>query len=110
MIAVNGMPNHIHLFVGMKPDMAISDLVREIKKSSTNFINESRLSQHKFQWQEGYGAFSYGHSQIDAVAKYLESKRHYKIKTFRDEYLEFLRKFEVDHNEDYLFDWNDDPF
>lgn len=109
MIAINGMSNHIHLFIGMKPDSSISDLVREIKKSSTNFINENRLSTSKFQWQEGFGAFSYGHSQIDVVAKYvMNQKEHHKTKTFQDEYTEFLKKFQVDYNENYLFDWIED--
>ena len=108
MIAINGMPNHIHLFIGIKPDATISDLVREIKKSSTAYINENHAKNNKFQWQEGFGAFSYGHSQIDIVAKYvMNQKQHHKSKSFKEEYLEILKKFEVDYNVNYLFDWID---
>jgi putative transposase len=106
MIAVNGMPNHIHIFIGMKPNCCLSDLVREIKKSSNNFITENKLSKFKFNWQDGYGAFSYGHSQIEAVYKYvMNQKEHHKNKPFKDEYLDFLQKFNVEYDEKYLFDW-----
>ena len=106
MIAINGIPDHIHLFIGLKPDGNISDLVREIKKSSTSYINENHSTSNKFQWQEGFGAFSYGHSQIDVVAKYImNQKEHHKSKTFQEEYTGLLKKFEVDYKENYLFDW-----
>ena len=106
MIAVNGMPNHIHIFIGMKPTCCISDLVREIKKSSSTFINDNQLSAKPFNWQEGFGAFSYSHSHIDTVYKYvMNQKKHHKKQTFKEEYLAFLKKFGVEHNEKYLFDW-----
>ncbi|MFP5041365.1 IS200/IS605 family transposase [Parasediminibacterium sp. JCM 36343] len=106
MIAINGTPNHIHIFIGIKPSSCISDLVREIKKSSNDFINENKLSRFRFNWQEGYGAFSYAHSQIDAVAKYvMAQKEHHKKITFKDEYIGFLQKFNIEFDEKYLFDW-----
>lgn len=105
-IIVNGMPDHIHVFIGLRPSMAISDLVRDIKNNSSNFINDNDWIKGKFQWQEGYGAFSYGHSQIENVYNYiLNQERHHKKKTFRQEYLEFLEKFEVPYEERYLFEW-----
>lgn len=105
-IIVNGMPDHVHVFIGLKPSMAISDLVRDIKNNSSNFINEKRLVKGRFSWQEGYGVFSYGHSQIASVYNYiLNQQAHHKKKTFREEYLDFLRKFDVKYDEEYLFEW-----
>ena len=105
-IIVNGMPDHIHAFIGLKPAMAVSDLVRDIKNNSTNFINDRKLVKGKFSWQEGYASFSYGHSQIDKVYKYiLNQEQHHRKKTFREEYLDFLKKFEVSYDEKYLFKW-----
>ena len=105
-IIVNGMPDHIHAFIGLRPSMAISDLVRDIKNNSTNFINDNKFVRGKFLWQEGYGAFSYSHSHIENVYNYiLDQEKHHKKKTFRTEYFEFLEKFGVDYNEKYLFDW-----
>lgn len=104
MLAINGMPDHVHLFIGMKPSCCLSDLVREIKKSSNDFINEKKFTNFKFQWQEGYGAFSYSHSNLDNVIKYLmNQKEHHKRKSFKDEYLEFLQKFEIEFKDEYLF-------
>ena len=108
MLAINGMPDHIHILIGMKPSCCLSDLIREIKKSSNDFITTRKLAKFKFNWQEGYGAFSYSHSQIDSVIKYItDQKEHHKKKTFRDEYIDFMRKFEIEYNEKYLFDWLD---
>jgi REP element-mobilizing transposase RayT len=105
-IIVNGMPDHIHAFIGLKPSMSISDLVRDIKSDSTNFINEHKLLPHKFSWQEGYGAFSYSHSHIGSVFNYIANQEeHHKTRTFKEEYLEFLKRFNVEFNEKYLFDW-----
>jgi REP element-mobilizing transposase RayT len=105
---VNGMPDHIHIFVGLRPVMAISDLVREIKNKSTNFINERKFINTKFSWQEGYGAFSYGHSQIQNVYNYiLNQEAHHEKRTFREEYIDLLNKYEIKHEEKYLFDWID---
>ena len=106
MLAINGMPDHIHFFIGMKPSCCLSDLVREVKKSSNDFIKEKKFSKFKFNWQEGYGAFSYGHSQIDSVIKYIiNQKVHHKKQTFRAEYLDFLKKFEIEFKDEYLFEW-----
>ena len=94
LIAINGMPDHIHLLIGMKPSCCLSDLVREIKKASNSFINEKKFSKFKFEWQEGYGAFSYSHSSLDNVIAYIQNqKEHHKKKSFREEYIDFLRKF-----------------
>lgn len=106
LLAVNGMPDHIHILIGMKPSCCLSDLVREIKKSSNAFVNEKKFSKFKFEWQEGYGAFSYSHSSLDNVIGYIQNqKEHHKKKSFREEYIEFLRKFEVEYKDEYLFNW-----
>jgi REP element-mobilizing transposase RayT len=106
MLAINGMPDHIHLLIGMKPSCCLSDLVREIKKSSNEFINDKKFSKYKFSWQEGFGAFSYSHSQLDKVIAYINNqKTHHEKKTFRQEYLGFLKKYEVSYDERYLFEW-----
>lgn len=106
MIAINGMPDHIHIFIGMKPTCCLSNLVQEIKKSSNTFIKDKDLSSKPFNWQEGFGAFSYSHSQIDSVYKYvMNQKEHHKKQTFKEEYIDFLKKFEVEYDDKYLFDW-----
>jgi REP element-mobilizing transposase RayT len=100
------MPDHIHAFIGLKPAVAISGLVRDIKNNSSNFINDHQLVKGKFQWQEGYGAFSYGQSQIENVYNYiLNQEAHHKKKTFREEYIGFLKAFKVEFDEKYLFEW-----
>lgn len=92
----------------MKPTCCLSDLVREIKKSTNQFIQEKRFTTFKFEWQSGYGAFSYNHSQLDNVYKYIiNQKEHHKKKTFKDEYLEFLISFKIDYKEEFLFEWID---
>jgi hypothetical protein len=86
--------------------MAISDVVRDVKNNSSNFINEKKFVKGKFSWQEGYGAFSYAHSQIESVYKYvLDQEQHHHSKTFREEYIDFLTKFNIDYDEKYLFEW-----
>lgn len=105
MLAINGMPDHIHFLIGMKPSCCLSDLVREIKKSSNEFVNEKKYSKFKFQWQEGYGAFSYGHSSLNEVIAYINNqKQHHKKKTFKEEYKLFLEKFNIEYKEEYLFE------
>jgi REP element-mobilizing transposase RayT len=105
-LAINGMPDHIHIFIGMKPTCCLSDLVREIKKASNEYINDNKFVKSKFKWQEGFGAFSYSHSNIDNVIKYiLNQKEHHKLKTFKEEYLDFLAKVEIEFKEEYLFEW-----
>ncbi len=107
-IIINGVSDHVHVFVGLKPSMNISDLVRDIKNNSSNFINNNKFIKGKFSWQNGYGAFSYAHSQIESVYQYiLNQEEHHRKKTFREEYIEFLQKFGIDYNEKYLFDWLD---
>lgn len=108
-IIVNGMPDHIHAFVGLRPSMSISDLVRDVKNNSSNFVNDHKFLKGKFSWQEGYGAFSYSHSYIGKAYDYiLNQEQHQKKKTFRQEYLDFLKKFEIEFDEKYLFEWYDD--
>lgn len=107
-IIVNGVADHIHCFVGLKPSMSISDLVRDIKNNSSKYVNENGWVKGKFSWQEGFGSFSYSHSHIDNVYKYiLNQEDHHKKKTFKQEYLEFLEKFKIEYNENYLFEWYD---
>jgi REP element-mobilizing transposase RayT len=104
LIAINCMPDHIHIFIGLKPDVSLSDLVRDIKHSSSNFINEKNWFKGKFYWQEGYGAFSYSQSQIDNVVKYIKNQeKHHHKKTFKEEYLEFLKKFKIQYDDRYVF-------
>jgi len=108
LLAINGMPDHLHILIGFKPDCAISDLVREIKKSTHSFINENKYCDTKFYWQEGFGVFSYNHSMLDRVIFYINNqKQHHKVKSFKEEYLEILQKFNVDFNSSYLFEFNE---
>lgn len=106
MLAINGMPDHIHFFIGMKPECSLSDLIREVKKSSNEFINENKFVKGKFNWQIGYGAFSYSYSQLTTVIKYImNQKEHHKKKTFKEEYIAFLKNFNVKYEDKYLFEW-----
>ncbi len=108
LLAIYCMPDHTHILVNFKPDISISDLVRDIKASSSGFINEKKFLQYRFNWQEGFGAFSYSKSQLSNVIQYiLGQPDHHKKKTFKEEYLDFLEKFGVDYEEKYLFDWPD---
>ena len=107
-IAINGMPDHIHILIGIKPDIALSDLMRDVKANSSKFINEKRWIAGKFNWQEGFGGFSYSHSQLDSVANYIKNQEeHHSRKTFKDEYLEMLKNFDVEYDPKYIFDWLD---
>jgi putative transposase len=104
--AIGGVEDHIHILVSIKPNISISDLVRDIKANSTKWINENRLVVEKFQWQEGFGAFSYAQSQLDTVIAYINNQeQHHQKKTFKDEYLELLQKFMIEYDEKYLFEW-----
>ena len=108
MLAINGIPDHIHFLIGMKPSCCLSDLVREIKKSSNDFVNDNDLCKFKFNWQGGFGAFSYSHSDLDNVIRYImNQKEHHRKKTFKEEYYEFLRKYDIEFKDEYLFDWID---
>lgn len=105
-IIVNGVGDHVHVFVGLRPSMSVSDLVRDIKNNSSNFINSKKFVKGKFSWQEGFGAFTYGQSQIDSVFKYISNQEaHHQKKTFKEEYIDMLAKFQVKYEEKYLFDW-----
>ncbi|SEJ58027.1 REP element-mobilizing transposase RayT [Dyadobacter koreensis] len=105
-IIVNGVGDHVHLFVGLRPSMSISDLVRDVKNNSSNFINSKKYVAGRFSWQEGYAAFSYSQSQIDSVFNYIQNQEsHHQRRTFREEYLDMLVKFQVQYDEKYLFDW-----
>lgn len=108
MLRINGMPDHIHLFLGYNPNQLIPTLLNEIKTSSNQFINNKRFTKHKFSWQNGYGAFSYSRSQRNSVIKYIENQEeHHKKKTFREEYIDFLQQFKIEYKDEYLFDFID---
>ena len=103
LISINGTENHIHILIGYKPHQLIPDLLQDIKGNSSKWINEKRYVKGKFQWQEGYGAFSYSHSQLDDVVKYiLNQEIHHKKHTFKEEYIEFLKRFNVPYNDKYI--------
>lgn len=105
LIAINGMPDHVHILIGLKPDMALSELVKHIKANSSRFINEQRWIAGKFEWQKGFGAFSYSHSQLTNVINYInKQEEHHSKKTFRQEYTEFLELFNVNFDANYIFD------
>ena len=105
-IIVNGVSDHVHLFIGLKPAMAISDVIRDVKNNTTNFINRKGWIRGKFSWQEGYGAFSYSHSHIRNVYAYiLNQEAHHQQRSFKEEYADFLEKFEIPFEERFLFDW-----
>ncbi len=105
MIAINSATDHLHLFIGTNPVQSISELMRQVKGDSSEFINKKNFIKHKFYWQEGYGAFSNSHSQIDAVAKYIMNQKQHHVNTrFRDEYVDMLKKYKVDYNEQFVFD------
>ncbi|MGD9973263.1 MAG: IS200/IS605 family transposase [Desulfatirhabdiaceae bacterium] len=109
LLAIFCMPDHTHMLVGMKPSMSVSDLVRDIKAGSATFIKEKKWIAGQFQWQEGFGAFSYSRSHIDAVIRYiLNQEEHHKIRSFREEYIDFLKKYQIEYNDKYLFEWIDD--
>ncbi len=104
LISINGMPDHVHILIGLRPAMALADLVQEIKADSTNFVNKRRLVGGRFSWQEGYGAFSYGHSQLDTIVRYIQNQeKHHLRRSFRDEYLTLLRKYDIAFDDKYVF-------
>jgi len=103
---IGGVSDHIHAFIGLRPAMSISDLARDIKNNSSKFINDQKLVKGRFSWQEGFGAFSYANSQIETVYNYiLNQESHHQKKTFRCEYQDLLKEFEIECEERYLFDW-----
>jgi REP element-mobilizing transposase RayT len=102
LIAINGIANHIHVFIGYKPHLLIPELLKDIKGSSSKWINQKGIIRGKFKWQAGYGAFSYSHSQIDSVVKYIRNQeQHHKRKSFQEEYRELLKRFDIHYDERY---------
>lgn len=102
--SINGMTDHIHILVSMNPKQSPSELMHDVKRSSSLWINENKLVVGKFSWQEGFGVFSYGKSQIDIIVKYIEQQeKHHSKRTFTEEYVEFLKLFEIDYDERYVF-------
>ena len=105
---INGMPDHVHIFIGFNPDIALSDLVRDIKSNSTNYINSKILIPGKFSWQRGFGAFTYSKSQAPGVINYIKNQQeHHRRKSFREEYIKLLKLFGAEYQEKYLFEWYD---
>jgi REP element-mobilizing transposase RayT len=105
LIAINGMPNHLHVAIGYKPHQLIPDLLQDIKGDSSKWINQKKFVKGRFSWQAGYGAFSFSHSQIDAVVKYIvNQEQHHKKKSFREEYLDLLKKYEIVFDEKYILE------
>ncbi|WP_243408707.1 IS200/IS605 family transposase, partial [Flavobacterium sp. WLB] len=103
-LAINGVSDHVHILIGIRPAQSISELMKSIKQNSSKWINENKFTNIHFEWQEGYGAFSYSKSQLSAVADYIENQEeHHKKKTFKEEYINFLEKFEVDYDEKFIF-------
>ena len=104
LLAINGMPDHVHIFFGMRPTQSLSDLMQDVKGGSSKWINEKKFIKAKFEWQEGFGAFSYSKSQASRVIAYVENQEvHHRKITFLDEYKMFLEKFEVAYDERYIF-------
>ena len=104
LIAINGVSDHVHILIGLRPAMALADLVQQIKVDSTHFINKRNLVHGRFNWQEGYGAFSYGHSQLDAVIRYIRNQEaHHRRHSFKAEYFTLLRKFDIAFEQKYAF-------
>ena len=104
LLAVHCMPDHTHVLIGLKPSVALSDVVRDVKNASTNFVNRNRWVAGRFSWQEGFGAFSYGHSQLTGIINYIkDQEQHHASRTFRQEYIQFLKKYEIDHDEKFIF-------
>jgi REP element-mobilizing transposase RayT len=103
-IIVNGVEDHVHCFIGLRPMVSVSELMQTVKGKSSKYINDHSLTPERFEWQEGYGVFSYSQSQVDSVYKYiLNQERHHQNQSFKDEYLKFLRKFKIDYDERYIF-------
>ena len=103
-IIVNGVEDHIHCFLGLKPVVSVSELMKTVKAKSSKYINEHQLTKERFEWQEGYGVFSYHQSLVDTVFKYVQNQEeHHKVQTFGEEYLGLLKEFKVAYDEQYIF-------
>ncbi|RPI03207.1 MAG: IS200/IS605 family transposase, partial [Ignavibacteriae bacterium] len=106
LLRINSVQDHIHLLLGLKPDISLSDLVRDIKTNSSRFINEKQWVKGKFHWQEGFGAFSYSQSHLDRVIQYIDQQQeHHRKKTFKEEYLALLDNFQIKYDTRYVFEW-----
>lgn len=106
LLAIKFMPDHVHILIGYHPSQPLPDLLRDIKANTSKFINDNRWVPGKFQWQEGYGAFSYSQSHLDNVIQYIDRQEEHHAKThFQDEYLKMLEQYEIEYNPEYLFDW-----
>lgn len=104
LLCINGMPDHVHILIGLRPNQSISDLVQEVKSISSKWINEKKFIPYRFEWQDSFGAFSYGKSQINDVIRYIDNQeKHHHKKSFREEYVDFLEKFEIEYDEKYVF-------
>jgi REP element-mobilizing transposase RayT len=104
LLAINGMSDHLHILIGMRPSQSVSDLIQNIKSNSSKWINEKKFLKVKFEWQEGYGAFSYSKSHVQNVIRYIQNQeKNHKVKSFNEEYLDFLNAFEIDYDERYVF-------
>jgi putative transposase len=109
LIEINCMPDHAHLLIGLKPSIALSDLIRDVKSGSTEFIKRKGWIRGRFNWQEGFGAFSYSHSHLDSVIRYIRNQeKHHARKSFKSEYLTLLRKFDVAYDAKYVFEFFSD--
>jgi len=109
LIAINNMPDHVHILIGQKPSAALSDLIRDIKAASSGFINDRRWVLGRFSWQEGFGAFSYSHSQLSTVIRYIQNQQaHHQRTSFKEEYVELLKRFNVAHDQRYVFQFVED--
>lgn len=103
-LAINSAKDHIHIFIGLNPKQSISELMKQVKGDSSEWINKEKLTLGKFSWQQGYGAFSYSREHIDHVVNYiLNQKEHHKVESFRDEYIKLLEEFNIDFDEKYIF-------
>ena len=108
LLAINGVEDHIHILIGTKPTCNLSDLVRDIKSNSSKWVNELNLTQKKFQWQSGFGAFTLGHSQLGTIINYIErQEEHHRSKSLNEEYIAFLKSYEVAYKKEYLFSANE---
>ena len=106
LLAINGMPDHIHFLIRIRPSCSLSDLMREVKKSTNEYINERNFLKHKFYWQEGYGAFSYSQYEVDKIINYINNQKIHHLKTsFKAEYLSLLHDFQIGFKDEYLFEW-----
>ena len=104
LLQINGMPDHIHIFFGMRPKQSLSDLIQKVKGDSSEWINKKGFLRNQFSWQAGFGAFSYAKSQVPDVIRYIQNQEnHHKKKTFIEEYSEFLKAFGIDYDERYIF-------